>query len=116
MSSSLLLIGTDKVLPEGMFIGILLINGEAAVPANPLHVGLVVVAAVALFCMVDVEAVCRVILALGDNEATMSTKVESRVSNDPSAIIAVIAGTGVDVVVSLQSCLRFCASRCCSWR
>jgi hypothetical protein len=116
LPSSSLLIGTDKVLPEGMFIGILLVNGEAAVPANPLHVGLVVVAAVALFCAVDIDAVHPIVLALGDSEATMSTKVEGRVSNDPSAIIAVIAGTGVDVVVSLQSCLRFCASRCCSWR
>jgi hypothetical protein len=107
LSSSLLLIGTDKVLPEGAFVGVLLVDGEATVPADPLLIGLVVAAAVALFCMVDVEAVCPVILALGDNEATMSTKVESRVSNDPSAIIAAITGTGVEVVFSLQSCLTF---------
>ena len=107
MSSSLLLISTDKALPEGTFIGILLVDGEAGVPADPLCVGLVVVVVVALFCAVDVDAVHPIVLALGDSEVTMSAKVEGRVSNDPSAIIAVIAGTGVDVVLSLQSCLRF---------
>ena len=116
MSSSLLLIGTDKVLPEGAFVGVLLVDGEATVPADPLLIGLVVAAAVALFCMVDVEAVCPVILALGDNEATMSTKVESRVSNDPSAIIAAIVGTGVEVMLSLQSCRKLDTSLHCSWR
>jgi hypothetical protein len=48
-SSSLLLISMDKVLPEGMFVGILLVNGEAAVPADPLHVGLVMTVAVTRF-------------------------------------------------------------------
>jgi hypothetical protein len=116
--SSSLLISMDKVLPEGVFIGILLVDGEAAVLADPLHVGLVVVVAVALFCMMDVDAVCPIILALGDSEATTSAKVEGGVSNDPSAITAVIAGTGVEVVLSLQSCLRFGTSLsvCCSWR
>jgi hypothetical protein len=37
-------------------------------------------------------------------EATASTNVEGGVSNDPSAIIAVITGIGVDVVFSLQVC------------
>ena len=106
LPSSSLLIGTDKVLPEGMFIGILLVNGEAAVPANPLHVGLVVVAAVALFCAVDIDAVHPIILLLGESVATTSTNVEGGVLNDPSAIIAVITGTGVDVVFSLQVCQR----------
>jgi hypothetical protein len=46
---SLLLIGTDKVLPEVSLVGILLVDDETAVPAVPLHDGLVVVAAVALF-------------------------------------------------------------------
>jgi hypothetical protein len=116
LPSSSFLIGMDKVVPEGMFVGILLVDGEAAVPEDPLHVGLVVAVAVALFCAVDVDAVCSIVLALGDSEATMSTKVEGGVSNNPSAIIAVIAGTGVEVVLSLQSCLRFGASLHCSWQ
>jgi hypothetical protein len=117
LSSSSLLIGMDKVLPEGVFVGILLVDGEAAVPADSLHVGLVVAAVVALFCVMDVDAVCPIILALGDSEATMSAKVEGGVSNDPSAIIAAIVGTGVEVVLSLQSCLRFGTSLsvCCAW-
>jgi hypothetical protein len=35
--SSTLLGGTDKVLPEGAFIGVLLVNEETTVPADPLH-------------------------------------------------------------------------------
>jgi hypothetical protein len=104
LPSSSLLISTDKVLPEGVFIGILLVDGEAAIPADPLCVGLVVATAVALFRAVDIDTVHSVILALGDSEATTSTKVEGGVSNDPSAIIAVITGTGVDVMFSLQTC------------
>jgi hypothetical protein len=34
--SSMLLGGMDKVLPEVLFVGILLVNKDAAVPANPL--------------------------------------------------------------------------------
>jgi hypothetical protein len=105
----------DKVPPEGAFVGILLVDGEAAVLADPLRVRLVVVAAVVLFCSVDIDAVCPVILALGDSKATMSAKVEGGVTNDPSAIIAAITGTGVEVVLSLQSCLRFGLSPHCSW-
>jgi hypothetical protein len=115
LPKSLFLVGTDKVLSEGTFICVLLVNGEAMVPADPLHVGLVMVAVVALFYTVDVDAVHLVVLALGDSEVTMSAKVEGRVSNDPSAIIAAITGTGVDVVLSLQSCLRFGASLHCAW-
>jgi hypothetical protein len=74
----------------------------------------VVAATIALFCVVDVDAVCPIVLVLGDSEVTMSTKVEGGVSNDPSAIIAVIIGTGVDVMLSLQSCLRFGASLHCA--
>jgi hypothetical protein len=67
--------------------------------------------------MVDIDAVCFIVLALGDSEVAMSAKVKGRVSNNPSAIIAAIAGTGVDVVLSLQSCLRFGTSLsvCCAW-
>jgi hypothetical protein len=109
------LVSTDRVLPEGIFVCVLLVNGEATLPADPLYVGLVMVAVVALFCTVDVDAVHPVVLVLGDSEATMFAKVEGRVSNDPSAIIAAITGTGVDVVLSLQSCLRFGASLHCAW-
>jgi hypothetical protein len=56
---------------------------------------------VALFGMIDIDIVCPVILLLGESEATASANVEGSVLNDPSAIIAAIAGTGVDVVVSL---------------
>jgi len=59
---------------------------------------------VALFGVVDVDAVRPIVLLLGESEATASTNVEGGVSNDPSAIIAVIIGTGVDVMVSLQVC------------
>jgi hypothetical protein len=107
--SSSLLTGMDKVLPEGTFIGILLVGVIAAVSATPLCDGLVMVATVALFCAMDVDAVHSVILALGESKATASTKVEGGVSNDPSAIIAGIAGTGVDIMFSLQSGLRLSA-------
>jgi hypothetical protein len=51
-----------------------------------------------------IDTVHPVILLLGESEATVSTNVEGGVSKDPSAIIAAITGTGVDVVVSLQVC------------
>ena len=38
LPSSSLLIGMDKVLPEGTFVGILLVDGEAAVSADSLRV------------------------------------------------------------------------------
>jgi hypothetical protein len=68
--------------------------------------------------MMDVDAVHPIALLLGESEVTMSANVEGGVSKDPSAIIAVITGTGVDVVVSLQSCQRFTCgpSRCYSCR
>jgi hypothetical protein len=59
---------------------------------------------VTLFGVVDVDAVCPVVLLLGESEVTMSANVEGGVLKDPSAIIAAIAGTGVDVIVSPQSC------------
>ena len=59
---------------------------------------------VALFGVMDIDTVCPVVLLLGKREATASASVEGGVSNDPSAIIAAITGTGVDVVVSLQVC------------
>ena len=62
---------------------------------------------VALFGVMDIDAVHPIILLLGESEATTSVNVEGGVSKDPSAIIAAITGTGVDVVVSLQSCRRF---------
>jgi hypothetical protein len=108
--SSSFFVSTDKVLPEGTFVVVLLVYSDATVPADPLCVRLVMVAVVALFCAVDVDAVHPIIPALDDSEATMSTKVEGGVSNDPSAIIAAITGTGVDVMLSLQSYLRFGAS------
>jgi hypothetical protein len=104
---SSLLIGTDKVLPEVSLIGILLVDEDAAVPADPLCDGLLVLAVVALFGAMDVDTVCSVILLLGKSEATASAKVKGGTLNDPSAIIAVITGTGVDVVFSLQICHRF---------
>jgi hypothetical protein len=66
----------------------------------------------------DVDAVHPIILPLGESKATVSANVEGSVSNDPSAIIAAIPGIGVDVVVSLQVCLRFTCSplRHCSSR
>jgi hypothetical protein len=73
-------------------------------------------AAVALFCVMDVDAIHPVVLVLGDNEVTMSAKVKGRVSNDPSAIIAAIVGTGVEVMLSLQSCRKLDTSLHCSWR
>jgi hypothetical protein len=109
LPSSSLLIGMDKVLPEGTFICVLLVSVVAAVPATPLHDVLVMAATVALFCLMDVDAVCPIVLALGESKATVSAKVEGGVSNDPSAIIAAIIGTGVDVIFSLQSCLRLSA-------
>jgi hypothetical protein len=113
---SLLLIGMDKVLPVVSLVGILLVDEDAAVPADPLCDGLVVVVAVALFCVVDVDAVHPVILLPGESKATVSAKVEGGILNDPSAIIAAIAVTGVDVMFSLQICCRFgCGpSKCCS--
>jgi hypothetical protein len=116
--SSLLLIGMDKVSPEGMFIGILLVSMIAAVPAMPLCDGLVMAAMVALVCAMDVDVVCPIILVLCESKATVSAKVEGGVSNDPSAIIAAIAGTGVNVMFSLQSCLRLSAPlsmHCARW-
>jgi hypothetical protein len=114
---SLLLTGTDKVLPEGTFVGVLLVGVVTAVLAAPLHDGLVMAVMVALFCAMDIDAVHPVVLALGESKATASAKVEGGVSNDPSAIIAAIAGTGVDIVFSLQSCLRLSAplSMCCAY-
>jgi hypothetical protein len=105
-SGSSLLTGTNKVLPEVSLVGILLVGNETAVPAVPLCDGLVVAVAVALFCAVDIDAVHPIILLLGESVATTSTNVEGGVLNDPSAIIAVITGTGVDVVFSLQVCQR----------
>jgi hypothetical protein len=107
--SSLLLIGIDKVLPEGTFICVLLVSMVAAVPATPLRDGLVMVATVALFCVMDVDTVRPIVLVLGESKAIVFAKVEGGVSNDPSAIIAAIAGTGVDIVFSLQICLRLSA-------
>jgi hypothetical protein len=101
--SSTLLGGTDKVLPEGAFIGVLLVNEETTVPADPLHGWLLVSMLVALFTLVDIDTVHPVGLSLGESEATTFANVKGGVSKDPSAIIAVIVGTGVDVMVSLQS-------------
>jgi hypothetical protein len=105
--SSMLLGSMDKVLPEVLLIGILLVDNDAAVPADPLHGGLLVSAAVALFGVMDVDTVHPIILLLGESEATTSANVEGGVSNDPSAIIAAIAGTAVDIMFSLQICHRF---------
>ena len=104
--SSTLLGGMDKVLPEVLLIGILLVDEDAAVPADPLCGWLLVLVLVALFGVVDVDTVHPIILLLGESVATTSTNVEGGVLNDPSAIIAVITGTGVDVVFSLQVCQR----------
>jgi hypothetical protein len=49
----------------------------------------------------DVDTVYPIILLLGESKATASTNVEGSVLKDPSAIRAVITGTGMDVVVSL---------------
>jgi hypothetical protein len=56
----------------------------------------------------DVDTVCPVVLLLGESEVTVSTKVEGGISNNPSAIIAAITCTGVNVMFSLQICHRFC--------
>jgi hypothetical protein len=103
-SGSLLLTGMDKVSPEGTFIGILLVSVVATVPAMPLCDGLVMAVTVALFCAMDVDAVCPIVLLLGESVVTVSANVEGGVLNDPSAIIAAIIGIGVDVVFSLQVC------------
>jgi hypothetical protein len=100
--SSTLLGSTDKVLPEVSFIGILLVNENAAVLADPLCGWLLVLSAVALFGAMDVDPVHPIILLSGESEATVSANVEGGVSDDPSAIIAVITGIGVDDVFSLQ--------------
>jgi hypothetical protein len=99
--SSMILGGMDKVLPEVIFVGVLLVDVKAVIPANPLCDWLLVPAAVALFGSVDVDTVHPISLLLGESEVTMSANVEGSVSKDPSAIIAAIAGTGVDVMVSL---------------
>jgi hypothetical protein len=66
---------------------------------------------VALLGLVDIDAVHPVGLLLGESEATMSVNVEGGVSNDPSAVIAMIAGAAVDVMfcASLQSLSSLCA-------
>jgi hypothetical protein len=66
----------------------------------------------------DIDAVCPIMLLLGESEVTVSANMEGGVSNDPSAIIAAITGTGVDVMFSLQVCWRsICGSlECCSCR
>jgi hypothetical protein len=95
--SSTLLGGMDKVLPEVLLIGILLVDEDAAVPADPLCGWLLVLVLVALFGVVDVDTVHPIVLLLGESEATVSTKVEGGVSNDPSA------GTIWIQIVSCQS-------------
>jgi|HubBroStandDraft_3_1064219.scaffolds.fasta_scaffold67000_3 hypothetical protein len=58
----------------------------------------------ALPCLVDVYDVCPTGSLLDESAATVSATVKGAVSNDPSAIIAAIIGTGVDVMFSLQIC------------
>jgi hypothetical protein len=67
LPSSMLLVSMDKVLPEVLFIGILLVDKDAAVPADPLCGWLLVLATVALFGAMDVDAVCPIVLLLGES-------------------------------------------------
>jgi hypothetical protein len=103
--SSMLLRGMDKVLPDINVIGVLLVNVEAIVLTEPLHLCLLVLVLIALFGLMDIDAVHPIAPLLGESNATMSANVFGGASNEPSVIIAVITGTGVDVVVcvSLQS-------------
>ena len=98
--SSMLLGSMDKVLPEVLLVGILLVDEDTAVSADPLRGWLLVLVLVALFGVMDVDTVHLDVLLLGESEVTASTKVKGGILNDPPAIIAVIAGTGVDVVFS----------------
>ena len=65
--SSMILGGMDKVLPEVLLVGILLVDEDAAVPADPLCGWLLVLATVALFGAMDVDAVCPIVLLLGES-------------------------------------------------
>ena len=69
-------------------------------------------ALVTLFGLMDIEAVCLISLLLDESTATTSANVVGGVSNEPFAVIAMIAGAGIDVVfcISLQSHPSLCSS------